>query len=63
MKIGFLVEGLLTFGLCLALLMILVRGPNNLLLKLLLMAISTVGFIGRGANYIGPSMNPANAFG
>ncbi|KAK5795668.1 hypothetical protein PVK06_036940 [Gossypium arboreum] len=59
----FLAEGLLTFGLCLALLVILVRGPNNPLLKLLLMAISTVGFVRRGANYTGPSMNPANAFG
>ncbi|KAB2075666.1 hypothetical protein E1A91_A07G246800v1 [Gossypium mustelinum] len=63
MQTGFLAEGLLTFGLCLALLVILVRGPNNPLLKLLLMAISTVGFVGRGANYTGPSMNPANAFG
>ncbi|MBA0785953.1 hypothetical protein Gotri_026976 [Gossypium trilobum] len=63
MQTGFLVEGLLTFGLCLALLVILVKGPNNPLLKLLLMAISTVGFVGRGANYTGPSMNPANAFG
>ncbi|TYI08278.1 hypothetical protein ES332_A10G288700v1 [Gossypium tomentosum] len=63
MQTGFLAEGLLTFGLCLALLVILLRGPNNPLLRLLLMAISTVGFVGRGANYTGPSMNPANAFG
>ncbi|KAK8357873.1 hypothetical protein V6Z12_A05G446000 [Gossypium hirsutum] len=60
---GFLIERLLRFGLCLALLVILVSGSNNPLLKLLLMAISTVGFVGRGANYTGPSMNPVNAFG
>lgn len=63
MQTGFVAEGLLTFGLCLALLVILARGPKNPLLKLMLMAMSTVGFVGIGANYTGPSMNPANAFG
>ncbi|KAL4363152.1 hypothetical protein GQ457_04G006400 [Hibiscus cannabinus] len=60
---GFLAEGVLTFGLCLALLVILIRGPKNPLVKLLLMASTTVGCVGTGAKYTGPSLNPANAFG
>ncbi|GMJ01497.1 small and basic intrinsic protein 1A [Hibiscus trionum] len=63
LQTGFLAEGLLTFGLCLALLVILFRGPKNPLVKLLLMAATTVGCVGTGAKYTGPSMNPANAFG
>ncbi|XP_022764383.1 aquaporin SIP1-1-like [Durio zibethinus] len=60
---GFLAEGLLTFGLCLALLVILFKGPKNPLLKLWLMAASTVGLVRTGFKYTGPSLNPANAFG
>ncbi|GMI74879.1 small and basic intrinsic protein 1A [Hibiscus trionum] len=63
LQTGFLAEGLLTFGLCLALLVILIRGPKNPLVKLLLMASTTVGCVGTGAKYTGPSLNPANAFG
>ncbi|KAE8668234.1 Aquaporin SIP1-1 [Hibiscus syriacus] len=63
LQTGFLAEGLLTFGLCLALLVILFRGPKNPLVKLLLMAATTVGCVGKGAKYTGPSLNPANAFG
>ncbi|XVE71625.1 hypothetical protein DITRI_Ditri10aG0166100 [Diplodiscus trichospermus] len=60
---GAIAEGVLTFGLNLALLLILFRGPKNPLLKLWLMALSTVGLVGIGSKYTGPSMNPANAFG
>ncbi|XP_022743450.1 aquaporin SIP1-1-like [Durio zibethinus] len=60
---GAIAEGLLTFGLSLALLMILFRGPKNPLLKLWLMALSTVGLVSAGSKYTGPSINPANAFG
>ncbi|XWS57006.1 hypothetical protein CRYUN_Cryun09bG0134400 [Craigia yunnanensis] len=60
---GAIAEGLLTFGLSLALLVILFKGPKNPLLKLWLMALSTVGLVSTGSKYTGPSMNPANAFG
>lgn len=60
---GALAEGVLTFVLSLALLLILIKGPKNPLLKLWLMAFSTVGLVPTGAKYTGPSMNPANAFG
>ncbi|KAK9017750.1 hypothetical protein V6N11_000754 [Hibiscus sabdariffa] len=63
MQTGFLAEGLLSFGLCLSLLVVLFRGPKNPLVKVLLMAATTVGCVGTGAKYTGPSMNPANAFG
>ncbi|XVF24451.1 hypothetical protein REPUB_Repub13aG0129100 [Reevesia pubescens] len=60
---GFLAEGILTFVLSLALLLILFRGPKNPLIKLWLIASSTVGLVITGSKYTGPSMNPANAFG
>ncbi|WRX12631.1 Major intrinsic protein - like 5 [Theobroma cacao] len=60
---GAIAEGVLTFGLSLALLVILVRGPKNPLIKLWLMAASTVGLVTTGSKHTGPSMNPANAFG
>ncbi|XVF00263.1 hypothetical protein REPUB_Repub03eG0270100 [Reevesia pubescens] len=60
---GFLAEGILTFGRSLALLVILFKGPKNPLLKIWLVALSTVGLVQTGFKYTGPSMNPANAFG
>ncbi|XVF82254.1 hypothetical protein PTKIN_Ptkin16aG0030800 [Pterospermum kingtungense] len=63
MHTGVVAEGVLTFVLSLALLLILIKGPKNPLIKLWLMALSTVGLVPAGAKYTGPSMNPANAFG
>ncbi|OMP09839.1 Major intrinsic protein [Corchorus olitorius] len=60
---GAIAEGVLTFGLSMALLLILFRGPKNMLIKLWFMAVATVGLVTLGGKYTGPSMNPANAFG
>ncbi|XVF14512.1 hypothetical protein REPUB_Repub09cG0067100 [Reevesia pubescens] len=49
---GFLAEGILTFVLSLALLLILFRGPKNPLIKLWLMASSTVGLVTTGSKYL-----------
>ncbi|KAF5481053.1 hypothetical protein F2P56_001741 [Juglans regia] len=60
---GAVVEGVLTFVLSFALLLIMLRGPRNLLLKVWFLAVTTVGLVVVGSGYTGPSMNPANAFG
>lgn len=60
---GAVVEGVLTFVLSFALLLIMLRGPKSPLLKMWLLAATTVGLVVAGSGYTGPSMNPANAFG
>ncbi|BFG26117.1 hypothetical protein CerSpe_123910 [Prunus speciosa] len=59
---GVIAEGLLTFALCFSLLVIILRGPRNLILKIWLLSVATVGLVVAGGGYTGPSMNPANAF-
>ncbi|KAL6508637.1 Aquaporin SIP1-1 [Orobanche gracilis] len=58
---GAIAEGLLTFVITLAVLVIVIRGPSNPLIKNLLLAMSTVALIVAGSSYTGPSMNPANS--
>ncbi|CAN1843619.1 Aquaporin SIP1-1 [Linum perenne] len=53
----------LSFILCFALLLIMVKGPRNSLVKVWLLAVVTVGLIFAGGKLTGPSMNPANAYG
>ncbi|PIN13193.1 Aquaporin (major intrinsic protein family) [Handroanthus impetiginosus] len=60
---GAIAEGVLTFLITFAVLFIIIRGPNNILLKNWLLAMSTVALVVVGSSYTGPSMNPANAFG
>ncbi|KAJ8623605.1 hypothetical protein MRB53_032134 [Persea americana] len=60
---GAIAEGVLTFIISFIVLFIILRGPNSVLLKTWLLAISTVALIVAGSDYTGPSMNPANAFG
>ncbi|KAK1276307.1 Aquaporin SIP1-2 [Acorus gramineus] len=60
---GALAEGVLTFLISLAVLLIIVRGPKSPLIKTWMLAITTVALVITGSGYTGPAMNPANAFG
>ncbi|CAL4981641.1 unnamed protein product [Urochloa decumbens] len=60
---GAAAEGVLTFVITLAVLWIIVKGPRNTVIRTLLISVSIVSVILAGAEYTGPSMNPANAFG
>lgn len=60
---GAAAEGALTFTISLAVLVIFVKGPRNLLVKVWLVAMTTVGMVMVGSSYTGPAMNPANAYG
>lgn len=60
---GAIAEGCLTFTICLAALLIFTKGPTNLLVKVWLLAMATVGLVIVGSGFTGPAMNPANAFG
>ncbi|CAL4994231.1 unnamed protein product [Urochloa decumbens] len=60
---GAAAEGVLTFVITLAVLWIIVKGPRNTVIRTLLISVSIVSLILAGAEYTGPSMNPANAFG
>ncbi|KAL2487648.1 putative aquaporin SIP1-2 [Forsythia ovata] len=60
---GAIAEGVLTFTITFAVLLIVLRGPSNPLVKNWLLATSTVAVVVAGSSYTGPSMNPANAFG
>jgi aquaporin SIP len=60
---GVLVEGALTFILSFNLLLIMLKGPENMLVKIYLLSLSTMGLVFVGSKFTGPSMNPANAFG
>jgi len=60
---GALAEGVLTFFVTLAVLWVIVKGPRYTVLRILMLSVSIVSLILAGAEYTGPSMNPANAFG
>lgn len=53
-------EGVLTFLISLAVLVIIVRIPGGILVKTWLLAMATVTLVIAGSTYTGPSMNPAN---
>jgi len=53
-------EGVLTFLISLAVLIIMVRIPGGILVKTWLLAMATVTLVIAGSTYTGPSMNPAN---
>ncbi|ONM04211.1 Aquaporin SIP1-1, partial [Zea mays] len=57
---GALAEGMLTFVITLTMLWVIIKGPSNIILKALLLSTSIVSVILAGAEYKGPSMNPAN---
>ncbi|XP_022156236.1 aquaporin SIP1-2 [Momordica charantia] len=60
---GATAEGVLTFIISFAVLLIVLRGPSSEVIKTWLLAMATVALIVAGSPYTGPSMNPANAFG
>lgn len=60
---GAIVEGMLTFALSLTILVIMLKGPRNAVLKVYLISVATVLLVIPGSAYTGPSLNPANAFG
>ncbi|KAJ6830546.1 aquaporin SIP1-2 [Iris pallida] len=60
---GAMAEGVLTFLMTLSVLLICIKGPGNAIIRVSMLAISTVALIVTGSNYTGPSMNPANAYG
>ncbi|KAL5733964.1 hypothetical protein ACOSP7_031825 [Xanthoceras sorbifolium] len=60
---GAIVEGGLTFLRSFALLVIMIKGPRSLFLKVWLVGVATLGLIFAGSKYTGPSMNPAKAYG
>ncbi|KAL5700467.1 Aquaporin SIP1-1 [Ranunculus cassubicifolius] len=60
---GAMAEGILTFVITFAVLYIVLRGPNNPIVKTLMLSTATVTLVVAGSTYTGPSMNPANAFG
>lgn len=57
---GAAAELVLTFVITFAVLCIFIKGPRNDLLKIWLLAMSTVTLVMVGSAYTGPSMNPAN---
>ncbi|KAJ1379967.1 Major intrinsic protein [Sesbania bispinosa] len=57
---GAVAEGLLTFVITFAVLLIFLKGPRSDLMKIWLLALSTVTLVMVGSTYTGPSMNPAN---
>ncbi|WCJ43692.1 Aquaporin SIP1-1 [Euphorbia peplus] len=60
---GAIAEGVLTFLITFAVLFILLKGPQNVLVQTSLLSVVTVALVVAGGQYTGPSMNPANAFG
>lgn len=57
---GATAEGVLTFIISFAVLLIVLRGPSSEVIKTWLLAMATVALIVAGSPYTGPSMNPAN---
>jgi aquaporin SIP len=57
---GAAAELILTFVITFAVLCIFLKGPRSDLLKIWLLAMSTVTLVVLGSAYTGPSMNPAN---
>ena len=60
LQTGALAEGVLTFLISFAVLLIALRGPRSSFVKTWLLAVATVALMLAGSNYTGPSMNPAN---
>lgn len=60
---GAIAEGVLTFLITVAVLLITFKGPRNALFQALMLSLVTVALVIPGTNYTGPSMNPAYAFG
>lgn len=60
LQTGALAEGVLTFLISFAVLLISLRGPRSSFVKTWLLAVATVTLILAGSSYTGPSMNPAN---
>ncbi|KAK8983617.1 hypothetical protein V6N11_074020 [Hibiscus sabdariffa] len=60
---GAIAEGVLTFLIAFAVLLIILRGPQSSIFKTWLIAIVVVTLVTFGSAYTGPSMNPAFAFG
>ncbi|GMN58452.1 hypothetical protein TIFTF001_027552 [Ficus carica] len=59
---GAIAEGVLTFLITFAVLVIVLKGPRNPLLKMWSIAIATVTMVVAGSSFTGPSMNPANRY-
>ncbi|KAL0904388.1 hypothetical protein M5K25_026486 [Dendrobium thyrsiflorum] len=55
-------EGLLTFLISFAVLWIVIKGPRSMVVKSLMVAVTTVTLVVSGSGYTGPAMNPANVF-
>ncbi|CAK7341321.1 unnamed protein product [Dovyalis caffra] len=60
LQTGGLAEGVLTFLMTFAVLVIILKGPRSALVQTWLLAIATVTLVTAGSTYTGPSMNPAN---
>ncbi|NP_001274290.1 aquaporin SIP1-2-like [Solanum lycopersicum] len=60
---GAIAEGVLTFVITFMIFVIVLRGPESVLLKNWLLTMVTLPLVLAGSNFTGPSMNPANAFG
>lgn len=57
---GAIAEGVLTFLITFAVLVIIIKGPRSSIVKTWLLAVATVVLVVSGSTYTGPSMNPAN---
>ncbi|KAH7571760.1 hypothetical protein JRO89_XS04G0134300 [Xanthoceras sorbifolium] len=60
LQTGAIAEGVLTFLISFAVLVIILKGPRSNILKTWLLAVATVVLVVAGGAYTGPSMNPAN---
>ncbi|CAN4075394.1 unnamed protein product [Withania somnifera] len=60
---GAIAEGVLTFIITFMVFIIVLRGPESVILKNWLLTMVTLPLVLAGSKYTGPSMNPANAFG
>lgn len=63
MHTGAIAEGVLTFIATFMVLLVVLKGPANFLVKNLMLSVSIISLVVLGSGYTGPSMNPANAFG
>ncbi|KAJ6974869.1 apyrase 2-like [Populus alba x Populus x berolinensis] len=63
LQTGGLAEGVLTFLMTFAVLVIILKGPRSSLVQAWFLATATVTLVSAGSTYTGPSMNPAYAFG
>jgi aquaporin SIP len=60
LETGMLAEGLLTFGMTLAVLWVVLSGPKNGIIKTFMIIGATLVFVTLGTPYTGPAMNPSN---